>query len=118
MNPEVKALWVKALRSRKYKQGQHYLVQGAEGNRQHCCMGVLCEIAPEGLTELIGTHLTEIMGYRTTRPDGRAKAISFPPVAVAAWADLDRDAQGVLANMNDSGKAGFRKIATWIEGNL
>lgn len=41
MNPEIKALWLKALRSGDFAQ-----VQGHLGDTKgFCCLGVLCEIA-------------------------------------------------------------------------
>ncbi len=41
MDPKLKAKWVEALRSDKYKQGQEYLNAG----NQYCCLGVLCKIS-------------------------------------------------------------------------
>lgn len=45
MKKSIMTKWVKALRSGEYKQGFGYLCN--EGN--HCCLGVLCEIAPKSL---------------------------------------------------------------------
>jgi hypothetical protein len=42
MNPEVKAEWVKALRSGEYKQTKNLLHKVGGG---FCCLGVLCELA-------------------------------------------------------------------------
>jgi hypothetical protein len=36
--------WVEALRSGKYKQGQHHL----KWNNTFCCLGVLCDISKVG----------------------------------------------------------------------
>ena len=41
MNKEIKAEWVKALRSGEYKQGGGALHRGDH----FCCLGVLCDIA-------------------------------------------------------------------------
>lgn len=41
MNPELKARWLDALRSGKFKQTRSALAD----NGGHCCLGVLCEIA-------------------------------------------------------------------------
>lgn len=40
MKPDVKKLWVEALRSGKYKQGKGCLRAGDE----YCCLGVLCDL--------------------------------------------------------------------------
>ena len=41
MDKKLKAKWVKALRSGKYKQGREYLY----ANFSYCCLGVLCRVA-------------------------------------------------------------------------
>ena len=41
MIPRIKKLWVKALRSGKYKQGRNALCHAG----RYCCLGVLCDIA-------------------------------------------------------------------------
>jgi hypothetical protein len=57
MDEKLKAKWVKALRSGKYKQAKDYLKteievfddESGETSRNeigYCCLGVLCEIAP------------------------------------------------------------------------
>ncbi len=42
MNADIKHLWIEALRSGKYQQGRGQL----HINNQFCCLGVLCDIAP------------------------------------------------------------------------
>lgn len=52
MKPSIKALWVEALRSGKFKQGQGKLKSERESSRgrprqpKFCCLGVLREISP------------------------------------------------------------------------
>lgn len=41
MTPELKAQWLDALRSGRFKQGAGALNFGG----RHCCLGVLCEVA-------------------------------------------------------------------------
>lgn len=41
MDPRVKELWLKALRSGSFPQGKNYL----EDSGTYCCLGVLCTIA-------------------------------------------------------------------------
>lgn len=43
MNPEIKEIWIEALKSGKYTQGTNYL----QCNGKLCCLGVLCELAIE-----------------------------------------------------------------------
>ena len=46
MNPRIKDLWVKALQSGKYRQGQLRLIREQKTyGTEHCCLGVLCELA-------------------------------------------------------------------------
>jgi hypothetical protein len=41
LKPEVKAAWVKALRSGKYRQGYTHLRSRLDGGYAYCCLGVL-----------------------------------------------------------------------------
>lgn len=41
MKPEIKALWIEALRSGEYEQGRGQLNM----NNHFCCLGVLCDLA-------------------------------------------------------------------------
>lgn len=47
MNPEVKALWLNALRSGEYQQGTGKLKQTYGGDQRYCCLGVLCDLKPD-----------------------------------------------------------------------
>lgn len=44
MNPQVKAEWIKRLRSGDYKKGQSRLRQEVGGEEQFCCLGVLTDM--------------------------------------------------------------------------
>ncbi len=109
MNPEVKAAWVKALRSGEYSQGTGQLRSAEE---KYCCLGVLCDIAPVG--EWGGEAY--IAG-----PDDWASA--FLPRRVADWAGLSSTnpaiggTGGELSYKNDRG-ATFAQIADLIEKNF
>lgn len=101
MKPEIKKLWVDALRSGKYKQGTHRL---RDGNK-FCCLGVLCEISGKGYNP----------------EDGGL------PANVMRWAGLDTNTPSVpldgrnrqLYYINDNLKGyGFKRIANLIEKYL
>lgn len=81
MNPEIKARWVHALRSGRYKQG-HRRLETSDG--RFCCLGVLCKIAVEdGVIERKVHDGNVSFGKERTSDWERA----ILPRAVAAWAD-------------------------------
>ncbi len=41
LDPKIKTKWLKALRSRKFKQGHTFL---KNHNNEYCCLGVLCDV--------------------------------------------------------------------------
>lgn len=89
MDKELKAKWVEALRSGKYKQGRSRLKHAG----RHCCLGVLCEVA----------------GVKASSDDGNLP-LGFQPIPVPV--------EGVLINMNDDTRNSFAEIADYIEANL
>lgn len=110
MNKRIKRLWVRALRSGKYKQGDSKLRQKRDGQILHCCLGVLEEI-----------HVMET-GKRFS--GGRGGFSNLLSKSACEWAGLD-DPDPVLApkatttaaEMNDDGKT-FKFIADRIEKYL
>ena len=126
MKPEVKAKWIAALRSGKYKQGKKFL--NKEGTR-FCCLGVLCDLAfQDGVKMTVRqgvefglrsgyTLLTHIVTYGGHN--------DLPPRQVSIWSGIDlRDAKvrigsetANLATHNDRGIR-FETIAKAIEEQL
>ena len=58
MTRKIKQLWIAALRSKRYHQGQNYL----EHNGKYCCLGVLCAVTKRNQSyttvhRLIGSEL-------------------------------------------------------------
>lgn len=100
MDPAVKAAWVAALRSGKYKQ--------TSGRLRHaggfCCLGVLCEV--------IETPRA-FYGYKFELEGGENTSNHNLPFYF-----LPRDIQNQLSTMNDKYGASFEEIADWIEANL
>lgn len=96
MTPELKAQWVAALRSEKYKQGIGLL---RNRHDEYCCLGVLCELA--GLAT-----------SRTAKDDW-----IFEASTKLAPADLlDVEIQRELAEHNDE-EVPFGQIAGLIEAD-
>lgn len=113
MNKQVKALWLKALRSGEYAQGRERLLTEEEnGEHSFCCLGVLCDL------------YSRETGYQwEKRSHSWNGNVSFkycdtmPPSEVDSWSGLDSYAEDHLASMNDGGKS-FKVIANWISRNL
>ena len=103
MKKGLKARWVAALRSGKYKQGTRELRKDRVRSVQHCCLGVLCEISPK-----IGALPNNGNYY-------------LGPQALDAAGLTDAE-QRKLADLNDDGlngvPYGFKRIANYIEKNL
>jgi hypothetical protein len=100
MDKELKEKWVKALRSKRYKQGWGRLERTERGVKKYCCLGVLAKVARVKSSDFA----------LLTKPSG-------------TYAFLALDVQRHLATMNDYGGkdkrgASFSEIATYIEKNL
>jgi hypothetical protein len=102
MNPDVKALWVAALRSGEYKQGKRQL----RNRGKFCCLGVLCDLAVKA----------EVIGLRDYyASDG------FPPDVVEEWAGFDAQETfpgGRRLDVTNDNGAAFDEIADIIEAHL
>lgn len=139
MKKDIAKKWVRALRSKKYRQAKGLLkTKTKSGSVSHCCLGVLCELyqqerkkakKPElvvddfsargsGLSAPRGNRIFEFDGLNTVLPD-----------AVQTWAGMYDDSgcfrgdfklenrdkiYGSLAEMNDTG-CRFSTIADTIE---
>lgn len=107
MDAEIKARWVKALRSGRYRQTCGVLWRvPADSN---CCLGVLGRVAR-----------LETVDYGTTRRGfgfGNEKDWATLPYTYCQEIGLSVSAQNELVDMNDKGKC-FPEIADWIEQNL
>ena len=90
MNKLVKAKWLKALRSGKYRQSREFL----RGKYGYCCIGVLeCVM---GNKVGIGTQSTRLVPNT----------------------GLTQRALEKLVGLNDKAKYSFKEIANWISKNL
>ena len=115
MNPVIKAKWVAALRSGKYKQAQGSLRQG----NKFCCLGVLCDLHSEETGNEWGRDAFEFeyMGFTGTLPEEVQKWAGLRGEKPEVVPDVD------LADLNDgdymhNGPVSFKKIADIIEVTL
>lgn len=100
MNPDIKALWLEALRSGLYRQGRGRLRRSR--NNTFCCLGVLCDvIAPKD--------------WKNEKHQGFT---NLPSVQIGIQAGLAGIEIRKLARLNDSDRVDFPEIADWIEQNL
>lgn len=99
MNKRLKAAWVKALRSGKYRQGKGSLKEeNLSGETEFCCLGVLNEVA--GVQQRYCFNFPHSKTYLGTHK-------------AAAEEKLIRMNDGVIVK-----RRSFKAIATWIEKNL
>lgn len=127
MNPNIKALWVEALRSGKYTQGTGAL---KDEHGFFCCLGVLCDLAVnEGLGQWVKTATPDGPGFDFRDVYGD-EVTSFPTAKVIDWADLPSSNPRVrslavnperdltLTSLNDEQHFSFCDIADLIETQL
>ena len=101
MDKRIKAKWVKALRSGRYRQAKGRLRLTLKDSVQaNCCLGVLCRTQCIPITP-------------ATRLDGD----ELLSESVLKHLGLANYQQHILSNMNDNGKS-FAEIADYIEKNL
>jgi hypothetical protein len=113
MDKKVKAKWLKALRSRKYKQTTLAL----HDSQGHCCLGVLCDIVePDKWAndEVDGYKVHDPKAYRSDSGD----STDLPSDKLCKKVGLDLEVLDQLTRMNDTEGKKFYQIARWIERNL
>ena len=102
--------WIEALRSGKYKQGNHTLRQEiSEGEYTYCCLGVAVDIHPEAClvtdSQAFFQDQTELEGGLLPKAMTRAIGLTHEQVMSLAF------------EWNDQGKS-FKQIATHIEKTI
>ena len=111
MRKEIADKWVEALRSGEYTQHKGALANA--DRTEHCCLGVLCELA---IKDGVSLHVDSGFEGRTSFNDGG----TCLPVDVAHWAGTKSLRGGIgsltpsLMTMNDKGRP-FSEIAAVIE---
>lgn len=142
LKPDVKNQWLAALRSGEYEQGKGVLRRvGTSGNKEYCCLGVLCELAVrsgvgqwEDDDDAPHPHASKMLD--TTEPAGEEPATAVLTRQVVNWAfegtlnsneefwaknPTIREPRGRLvsaSSANDCGQYDFNDIADMIEGSL
>ena len=132
MNPEIKKLWIDALLSGEYQQGQGFLHQIIDGESQFCCLGVLCDLAiKNGVSLHLGKKndwVTEFDNCSESLPEavmewsglsstngGFYYTISYKgQLADGDFIDEEEELTQSLAELNDSGYT-FEEIVVDIE---
>src|SRR4051794_25582801 len=82
MDPEAKAQWLTALRSKQYLQGKNVLATKLSSNMYFCCLGVFCEILPEVERTIEGNNLFTI-GYRAKDDPSNESVATVLPEFIA-----------------------------------
>jgi hypothetical protein len=109
MDTKLKAEWIAALRSGKYKQGRLFL-RDSEDN--YCCLGVLCEIAGE---VAIANAADNDTVYR--RAGAYCYRGTFGTLSSTMLREFGMSANlmNKLMEMNDTERCSFDTIADYIE---
>ncbi len=132
MNPEVKKLWVDALRSGEYQQGRDYLMMTTPDGIEYCCLGVLTELYnklfPGNLSyEKLENGAIQVRDEMNKYGLFTQKTNSYLIEPVLNWAGLNScnptvNTQGgtgiSLAGLNDDKKLTFDEIADCIDNSL
>lgn len=107
MDQQIKAAWLKALRSGKYKQGSEYLFN----NGEYCCLGVLAKVIGAKFDK---DGIPIFKGKRVGAQNSSDSLLS------PTFCGLRTSTQQTLASMNDGipESKSFREIADYIERRL
>lgn len=107
---ELRVLWIAALRSGDFKQGQHALKPDDGG---YCCLGVLCEVA--GIMDKNGIASYDGAENPIYLPPFFAQHMGMNPTGTSNIRIGEDDRNDSLANMNDRRKVTFTQIADLLE---
>jgi hypothetical protein len=109
MDKKLKAAWVKALRSGKYKQGR---VRLKNEDDTYCCLGVLCAIHPDVEEESLNSDEGPLFVWNMQM---LRNSLGGPFLYHVGLRDID---QVALVKLNDIEEKDFLEIAQYIEENL
>ncbi len=117
MNPEVKAEWLKALRSGEYKQCRGSL---AKHNQGYCCLGVLADVVDKKFPELLKEHNLSVVRTNVVTDEGVISMgikyeLGTSYTGIPYGFLIDHHQQQILTTMNDVKYINFDGIADYIE---
>jgi hypothetical protein len=119
MDKNTKDLWVKALRSGDYRQGQHQL---RTQDDRFCCLGVLCDVFQKetGRGRWDGNHfeLAELGTSSAFPPDYMLAELGLGVLEDVLLREGEVGWALFFATMNDYQGRSFSEIADYIEANL
>lgn len=116
MDAKIKARWIKALKSKKYKQGKAAL-KTEEG---FCCLGVLCDLYAKAHKLKWKDGCKANQGMTACSRLGRFPTLIRLPAKVRDWAGLKQNDPQIglkKLSMNDEGMD-FKNIALLIDSAL
>lgn len=129
MNPDIKKLWVDALRSGNYVQGKSCLRKPSRTDSkviEHCCLGVLCDLYVKQDT-VNGSYWDNSPRDYFVLNEAGQETSAYLPSSVMEWAGLELhnprvkfkgDHETTLTNLNDNRDHSFKQIADAIEDSL
>ena len=104
LDPKVKAAWVAALTSGKYRKAKWELRRtGLNGHHSYCCLGVLCNLGAKKAWGEDGQY------------DGKVCTL---PEKIRRKVRLSPQDQGTLMELNDDHGWSLKQIGRWIDENL
>lgn len=125
MRLEIAKLWIKALRSGKYKQG--YRTLRCSGGR-FCALGVLCDLYIKSGSSLNSVGWKKLAGQGHEENAGPFTPFTVLdseyqlPLEVRMWSGVSSRSgflpgKGSIVSMNDVKRATFYEISNFIEDN-
>ena len=111
MDETVKAVWLAALRSGKYRRVEGSLRERMHGKTKYCCLGGLCDLGEKKNWVELGSSFGETLYKYGNYPTSDG---SFPPKFILRKSGISKANSRLLASMNDDG-ATFKQIVRWIE---
>ncbi len=120
MNPKLKAKWIEALRSGKYKQTQEYLERLDDDGKVvgNCCLGVLCRIAKlEVHEDSRNTEFFDSEGYGSETELTENMRYKFG-ISEEDQQELIRRNDGTRNGQPSAKPHSFTRIADFIEKNI
>lgn len=101
MNTELKAEWLRRLRSGEYKQDKNYL----RTDSGYCCLGVLADAVP-------GVQWDKKDNWIACFPND-----TYPWTGLIPYNIVSSEVQSNCVAKNDAGET-FAQIADWLEVNV